>query len=102
MDCSNASDAERVCDCTEGVQCPNERKPIFLLIMIGRRYRSAGDIRAVIAANTPRSPPGNMETPDRDAHRTLARHANDIHRRVGMFVDAALVFRNPRRAARSD
>ena len=28
--------AERVCDCGEGVQCPNERKPIFF-IPIGKR-----------------------------------------------------------------
>jgi hypothetical protein len=25
------SAAERVCDCGEGVQCPNERKPIFFI-----------------------------------------------------------------------
>ena len=25
------SAAERVCDCDEGVQCPNERKPIFFM-----------------------------------------------------------------------
>src|SRR5580658_4041129 len=31
MDCSSASAAERVCDCGEGVQWPNERKPIFFM-----------------------------------------------------------------------
>jgi hypothetical protein len=31
MDCSNVSAAERVCDCDEGVQCPNERNPIFFM-----------------------------------------------------------------------
>ena len=31
MDCSSVSPAERVCDCEEGVQCPNERKPIFFM-----------------------------------------------------------------------
>jgi len=31
MDCRSVSAAERVCDCDEGVQCPNERKPIFLM-----------------------------------------------------------------------
>jgi hypothetical protein len=25
------SAAERVCDCDEGVQCPNERKPTFFM-----------------------------------------------------------------------
>ena len=28
------SAAERVCDCDEGVQCPNERKPIFFMRVI--------------------------------------------------------------------
>src|SRR5262249_56678599 len=27
MDCRSASDADRVCDCGDGVQCPKERKP---------------------------------------------------------------------------
>jgi hypothetical protein len=31
MDCKSVSAAERVCDCGEGVQCPNERKPIFFI-----------------------------------------------------------------------
>ena len=31
MDCRSVSAAERVCDCDEGVQCPNERKPIFFM-----------------------------------------------------------------------
>ncbi len=31
MDCSSVSAAERVCDCEEGVQCPNERNPIFFI-----------------------------------------------------------------------
>src|SRR5450759_2167924 len=31
MDCRSVSAAERVCDCDEGVQCPNERKPIFFI-----------------------------------------------------------------------
>src|ERR1700689_4228070 len=31
MDCKSASAAERVCDCGEGVQCPNERNPIFFM-----------------------------------------------------------------------
>src|ERR1700734_3159919 len=31
MDCSRASDAERVCDCGEGVQCPNERNPMLFM-----------------------------------------------------------------------
>src|ERR1700689_1633811 len=31
MDCKSASAAERVCDCGEDVQCPNERKPIFFI-----------------------------------------------------------------------
>jgi hypothetical protein len=31
MDCRSVSAAERVCDCGEGVQCPNERKPIFFM-----------------------------------------------------------------------
>src|SRR5262245_27831107 len=28
MDCTNASDAVRTCECGDGVQCPNERNPI--------------------------------------------------------------------------
>jgi hypothetical protein len=28
MDCSRASDAERVCDCDKGVQWPNDKKPM--------------------------------------------------------------------------
>src|SRR5450631_2101854 len=31
MDCSSVSAAERACDCDEGVQCPNERNPIFFM-----------------------------------------------------------------------
>ena len=31
MDCRSVSAAERVCDCDEGVQCPNDRKPIFFM-----------------------------------------------------------------------
>jgi hypothetical protein len=31
MDWSNASEAERVCDCGDGVQWPNERNPIFFM-----------------------------------------------------------------------
>src|SRR5580692_4142570 len=31
MDCSSASAAVRVCDWGEGVQWPNERKPIFFM-----------------------------------------------------------------------
>src|SRR3981081_1692297 len=56
MDCSSVSAAERVCDCDEGVQCPNERNPIFFIRTIygcpGRiaivdlpRWRKASTIR---------------------------------------------------------
>jgi hypothetical protein len=38
MDWSSASAAERVCDCGEGVQCPNERKPIFFIRIRVERY----------------------------------------------------------------
>ena len=31
IDCNSASDADRVCDCGEGVQWPKERKPIFFM-----------------------------------------------------------------------
>jgi hypothetical protein len=31
MDCSSVSDAERVFECGEGVQWPNDRKPIFFM-----------------------------------------------------------------------
>ena len=31
MDCRSVSFAERVCDCDEGVQCPNDRNPIFFM-----------------------------------------------------------------------
>jgi len=31
MDWRRVSRAERVCDCGEGDQCPNERKPIFFM-----------------------------------------------------------------------
>jgi len=33
MDCSSASDAVRTCESGEGVQCPNERKPIFFMVV---------------------------------------------------------------------
>src|ERR1700733_8375205 len=29
MDCRSASEAERVLECAEGDQCPNDKKPIF-------------------------------------------------------------------------
>jgi hypothetical protein len=45
MDCSSASPAERVCDCGEGVQCPNERKPIFFMIA----YLDASKTKAIEA-----------------------------------------------------
>jgi hypothetical protein len=31
MDCRSASAAERVCDWEEGVQCPNDRNPMFFI-----------------------------------------------------------------------
>src|SRR5580692_7602938 len=31
MDCRRTSAADRACDCGEGVQWPNERKPIFFM-----------------------------------------------------------------------
>src|SRR5262252_6881958 len=31
IDCRSASDADRVCDCGEGVQCPKERNPICFM-----------------------------------------------------------------------
>src|SRR5262245_13881037 len=31
MDCRSASDADRVCDCGDGVQCPKERKPMCFM-----------------------------------------------------------------------
>ena len=31
IDCSSASAAERVCDCGDGVQWPNDRNPIFFM-----------------------------------------------------------------------
>ena len=31
MDCSIASEAERVCDCGDGVQWPKDRNPIFFM-----------------------------------------------------------------------
>jgi hypothetical protein len=31
MDCRSVSAAERVCDWEEGVQCPNDRNPIFFM-----------------------------------------------------------------------
>jgi hypothetical protein len=33
MDCSSASAADRVADCGDGVQCPNERKPMFFMVV---------------------------------------------------------------------
>jgi hypothetical protein len=32
MDWSIASEAERVWDCGDGVQCPNDRNPIFFML----------------------------------------------------------------------
>src|SRR5580704_12214314 len=31
IDCSSASDAELVCDCADGFQCPNERNPMLFM-----------------------------------------------------------------------
>jgi hypothetical protein len=31
MDCNSASAADRVADCGDGVQCPNDRNPIFFM-----------------------------------------------------------------------
>src|SRR6202043_1750621 len=42
MDCSSASAAERVCDWEEGVQCPNDRNPIFFIQAI---YVLPADLR---------------------------------------------------------
>jgi hypothetical protein len=33
MDCKRASEADRVCDCREGVQWPNDKNPIFFMGM---------------------------------------------------------------------
>jgi hypothetical protein len=33
MDCSSVSDADRVCECGEGFQCPKDRKPIFFMML---------------------------------------------------------------------
>jgi hypothetical protein len=51
MDCRSASAAERVCDCEEGVQCPNDRNPMlfmqamyaFPVDLRGRRHRMAAE-----------------------------------------------------------
>ena len=45
MDCRSASAAERVCDCDEGVQCPNERKLIFFMRAI---YGYPGSFATVV------------------------------------------------------
>jgi len=31
MDCSSASEAERVCDCGPGVKCPNDKNPMCFM-----------------------------------------------------------------------
>src|SRR5215469_8616846 len=45
MDCRRASEADCVSDCGEGVQWPNERKPIFFMqeksSLSGKRKKSA-------------------------------------------------------------
>jgi hypothetical protein len=41
MDCNSASDADRVCDCGEGVQWPNDRKPIFFILFSKFRAKAA-------------------------------------------------------------
>src|SRR6266702_4514288 len=40
-DCSNASDADRVCEPGDGDQCPNDKKPIFFTSASTRAARSA-------------------------------------------------------------
>src|ERR1700704_4981976 len=39
IDCNRASDADRVCDCGEAVQWPNDRKPIFFMVAMSRTAR---------------------------------------------------------------
>jgi hypothetical protein len=42
MDCKSASEADRVCEWGEGVQCPNDRKPIFFTGMQRNDVACAG------------------------------------------------------------
>src|SRR5580704_11567099 len=53
MDCRSVSAAERVCDCDEGVQCPNERKPIFFMWAIYGYpgWFATADVLSVALAN---------------------------------------------------
>src|SRR5271167_4936712 len=41
IDCSNASDADRVCEPGDDDQCPNDRKPIFFTSASTRTARAA-------------------------------------------------------------
>src|ERR1700728_1906445 len=41
IDCSNASDADRVCEPGDADQCPNDRKPIFFTSVSTRAARAA-------------------------------------------------------------
>src|SRR5580704_12162599 len=50
IDCSNASDADRVCEPGDDDQCPNDRKPIFF---------TSASTRAAQAAFLPVEPPGS-------------------------------------------
>src|SRR4029450_3907984 len=55
MDCSSASEAERVCDCGDGVQWPNDRNPIRFMPKCNNTDGS-GFLATQIEA--PSSPPG--------------------------------------------
>jgi hypothetical protein len=43
MDCSSASEADRVWEWEAGVQCPNDRKPIFFMALPCETVTRAAD-----------------------------------------------------------
>ena len=63
MDCKSASEADRVCEWGEGVQCPNDRKPIFFTGMYGMMWHVRGYVSMQIGITTPSCPPPFDITP---------------------------------------
>src|ERR1700761_1553014 len=77
IDCSSASDADRVCDPGDADQCPNDRNPIFFMPQLTRG--TAGTFRA--------APEGHGEV----EHPGVAALAADLHRvGAGEAPDVAL------------
>ena len=99
MDWSSASEAERVCDCGDGVQWPNDRNPIFFMFQPTRCRRTefracrpscrAGSVLTVTA-------PGTLETALADAIGDVRARATD---RLAYAHDASHYLLTPQAVA---